>query len=149
MSFQDTLRDDLKSAIKSGDGEKSSLLRFVLAQLHNREIEKKGRGEEPKLTDEETIDVLRKEVKKRKEAMDLFRRGGREDLREKEEKEAKLIEEYLPAQMSREQITAVVDELKNSGQSDFTSLMREAMKKLKGQADGKLVGEVVKDRLGL
>ncbi len=135
--------------MKGGDREKSSLLRFILAQLHNREIEKKGRGEEPKLTDEETVDVLRREVKKRKEAMDLFGRGGREDLREKEEKEAKLIEEYLPAQMSGEQIAVVVDGLKKSGLGDFTSLMRETMKKLKGQADGKLVGEIVKDRLGL
>jgi hypothetical protein len=148
MDLKSKLQDELKRAVKGGDQEKSSLLRFILAQLHNREIEKQGRSENPSLSEEEIIDVLRKEYKKRKEAMDLFKRGGREDLFLKEEKEARFIEGYLPVQMGREAIAEVVRDLIKSEPRDFNALMREAMKKLKGQADGRLVGEVIKEQLG-
>ncbi len=146
-NLKDKIENDLKNALKSGRTDNANILRFLLAQLHNREIEKRSTGQAPTLADEEVTEVLQKEVKKRKEAIELFQKGGRLELAGKEEKELALINEYLPAQLSREELEKIIDELKNSGLTDFNSLMKEAMKKVKGRANGKLVSEVVKEKL--
>jgi len=141
------ITNDLKNALKSGSKEKAGVLRFLLAQIHNKEIEKYAAQKELKLNDEEVIDVLGKEAKKRREAIELFKKGGREDLVKKEEEELKILEEYLPRQLSEDEAKAVVDELIAQGFNDFNSLMREAMKKMKGRAEGRLVGELIKEKL--
>ncbi len=147
MSVLAQLQEDLKKALKSGDEASVGLLRLLLAQIHNREIEKRSKGGGDVLSDEEVRDVLQKEVKKRKESITLFRQGKREDLAKKEEAEMALIAPYLPAAVTREEIEKVVDILKGSGFSDFPSLIREAMKQLKGRADGTLVSEVIRESL--
>jgi len=119
----------------------------VLSLLQNREIEKRGTGQAPVLGDEEVIEIMQREVKKRREAIELFRKGGRPELAEKEEKELIFINEYLPARMRREEIVVLVCELKKSGLNDFNSLMKEAAKATKGKADGKLVSEIVREIL--
>ena len=146
-NLKEKLSNELKDSLIKRDSEKTGVLRFVLSLLQNREIEKRGTGQSPVLGDEEIIEIMQREVKKRKEAIELFRKGGRPELAEKEEKELVFINEYLPAQMQREEITALVGELKKGGLNDFNSLMKEAAKTTRGRADGKLVSEIVREIL--
>jgi uncharacterized protein len=148
MRILDRILEDLKTAQKSNDAERVEVLRFVLAQIRNKEIEKKGIGKESQLSDEEVVDVLRKESKKRKEAIDFFRRGNRDELVNREEKGVEMISIYLPKELSSEEIEKIVSELRTQGFIDFNSLMKESMKKLKGRADGKAVSDVIKVKLG-
>jgi uncharacterized protein len=148
MRILDRILEDLKTAQKSNDAERVEVLRFVLAQIRNKEIEKKGIGKESQLSDEEVVDVLRKESKKRKEAIDFFRRGNRDELVNREEKGVEMISIYLPKELSSEEIEKIVSELITQGFIDFNSLMKESMKKLKGRADGKAVSDVIKVKLG-
>jgi hypothetical protein len=144
MALLEQLKDDIKSALKSGDKERAEILRFLNAQIQNRVIEKRGQGGGETLTEDEIMEVFRKEVKKRKDAIDLFGKGGRADLAEKEEKEVVVIQEYLPAAPKEEDIRIVVQQLRQEGLSGFPVLMKEAMQRLKG-ADGSLVSKVVKE----
>lgn len=142
------LQDDLKNALKSGERTETGVLRLLLASIHNREIEKKTQGKDPSLSDEEVIEVLSKEVKKRKEAIELFKKGNRGDLAQKEEAEIKVIVRFLPQELSREEIEKEIEKLVASGQKDFGSVIKEAMSKMKGRADSRLVAEIIKEKLG-
>lgn len=141
------INSELKEALKAKDEKKSGILRMIISALRNKEIEKKGAGKEPVLTEEEVLDLVKKEAKKRKEAIALYEQGGRPELAATEKSELELIQTYLPAEMSREEIEKIVLEIKNSGVSEFNVLIKEAMARLKGQADGKLVAEIVKSVL--
>jgi uncharacterized protein YqeY len=145
MTLSERIKNDLNAALKSGAKEQAGVLRLLLAELHNKEKEKPVGSQV--LNDEETLAVLQREAKKRKEAIELFRKGNREDLAQKDEAEIRVIGEYLPRALSAEEIKEVLDRLVAAGFKDFNSLMREAMKELKGKADGKTVGELVKEIL--
>jgi len=148
MSVKGKLENDLKDALRARDAERTSLARLMIAQIKNREIEKRSKeGTTDELSDEEVFEVLRRELKKRREAIELFKKGGREDLAGKEEREIGLIALYLPPEMGREEIEQVVERIIAGGSSDFNSAMREAMKELKGKADGRMVGEIVKGKI--
>ncbi|KKW46844.1 MAG: hypothetical protein A3A43_01700 [Candidatus Liptonbacteria bacterium RIFCSPLOWO2_01_FULL_56_20] len=147
MTLHEKIIDAAKDAQKAGDEGRLATLRLLLSELHNREIEKRTKGEPPALTDDDARAVFQKEAKKREEAIALFEKGGRQDLAEKEKKELDRIREYLPPPMSRGEIEAVVRGLKDEGLSDFQSLIKEAMKRLKGRASGQLVSDVVKEAL--
>lgn len=134
--------------MKSGDSKSVGLLRFLISQIKNKEIEKRSAGKETALSDDEILELFKKEAKKRKEAIALFEQGGRKDLADKEKEEVAMIEKYLPAEMSKEDVRKAVSEIKSAGASEFATLMKEAMARLKGRADGKLVSEVVKEELG-
>jgi len=120
-----------------------STLRLLLAEVHNLEIEKKG-----KLTEDDVLGLIRKEVKKRKEAILAYKKGKREDLVKKEEKELAILNEYLPQPMSKEELEKIVEdvigEMKAKGPQDFGQVMGQVMGKVKGRADGSLVSELVK-----
>jgi uncharacterized protein YqeY len=148
MSLIERLNSELKTAMKSSQGERLGVMRLVLAQIHNREKEKQATGQAPILTEEEILEVMQKEAKKRREAIELFKKGGREDLASKEEGELAIISEFLPAQMGREEIASIVDGYMKKGISDFASLIKEVMKEVKGKADGRLVSEVIKEKIG-
>ncbi len=145
--LKEKLEADLKNSLLKGEKDKANVLRFLLSLIHNREIEKRSTGQAPVLTDEEVIEVIQREVKKRNEAVELFKKGGRNDLAEKEIKELSFINSYLPPQMTKGEIEALVSELKSKGLNDFGSLMKEAVKVTKGRADGKLVSEIVRNAL--
>jgi len=148
MSLFEQINSDLKVAMKSGDKVRVEVLRFSLAGLNAAQKEKGIKEPGATLIDEEVIAALQKEAKKRKESIELFRQGKRDDLVQKEEGDLAIIMGYLPKEMSREEIEKIVLDLKNKGFTEFNTLMREAMKVLKGRADGKLVGEVVKASIG-
>jgi len=146
MALFKKINDDMKAAMKSGDKARLEVLRFTLAGLNAAQKEKTLKDPQAMLNDEEVITILQKEAKKRKDAIELFKQGKRDDLVAKEEGDLKVIYEYLPAELSRDEIVAIVKDLKAKGvASDFSGLMKETMKIAKGRADGKTVGDVIRD----
>ena len=150
MALKDTISDDLKAAMKSGDKIRLETLRTLRAVLMEREIEKRGSGNP--VTAEDEIAVLMTAAKKRKESIEQFEKGGRMELAEQEQKELAIIQEYLPKQLSPQEIGMIIDEQAAqsgaTGAADFGKLMPLVMKQLKGKADGKLVQDLVRKKLG-
>ncbi|OGV97106.1 hypothetical protein A2W24_00155 [Microgenomates group bacterium RBG_16_45_19] len=138
------IHDEMIAAMKAQDVKKLETVRYVWSEIKRVEIDAKH-----ELTDEEVIELLRREVKKRQEAVVQMRAGGRLDGVEHEEAQLKIITSYLPQLMSREEIEGVVDEVIKAGQLDFGAVMREVMAKVKGKADGKMVSEIVREKLSL
>jgi uncharacterized protein len=139
---------DLKEAMKRGDPVRLGTLRMLAAAIHNREIEKHGKGG---LTPEDVDDVIQKEAKKRKESMQLFTQGGRNDLAEREAAELAVLKAYLPEELSeaevRKVIAATVAAVQPHGAKDFGKVMGAAMRELKGRADSSLVTALVREAL--
>lgn len=142
----DQIQSDLKDAQLARDEIKVSTLRLLLSEIKNAEIAKGG-----PLSDEDIISVVGKEVKKRKEAAVGFRAGAREDSALKEESEAKVLESYLPAQISSEELVKIIEEtiteVGASSISDMGKVIGAVMGKVKGRADGGIVAGLVKERL--
>ena len=146
MSLFATLQSDMKQAMKSGEVVARDALRLLLANLKNTAIDS---GKDiAELTDEEIIAVIRREVKRRKESISAFEKGGRLDLVEQEKTELDIFEKYTPSQMPAEDIDKIVKDviagLGDSGKVEFGQVMGMVMKKTQGQADGSLVSERVK-----
>lgn len=145
------ITDNLKSAMKAGQEFETGVFRMLLASLHNKEIEKKGKGLKPTLSDDEVIEVLTRESKKRKEAIEAYKKGNRTDLVQKETKELEIIEKYLPEQLNAEEIEkiikAAIEKTSSREIKDFGKVMAEAMKELRGKADASLVSEILKKNL--
>jgi len=148
MSLYETISSDVKTAMKAGDKLRVEVLRFTLAPLNAALKEKQTKDPTATLTDDETSAILQKEAKRRKESIDAFQKGGRQDLVDKEISEFAFIAGYLPAQMSREEIEKVIDSIIGGGTGEFATVMREASKVTKGKADGKLVAEIAKEKTG-
>ena len=148
MALIEKITTDMKTAMKSGDRVRVDALRFILAGLQGAEKDKHAKAPGVAFTDEEAVAVLQKEVKRRKESIELFRKGNRSDLVSKEEADLAVIADYVPKELSVEEVEKVIDALIAKGATDFNALMRDAMKELKGRADGKTVGDVVKRKLG-
>ena len=150
MGLNEKISDDLKAAMKSGDKIRLETLRTIRAALMEKEIEKRGSG--AAMSPEDEVGVLTSAAKKRKESIEVFQKGGRADLVEQEGKELAIIQEYLPRQMSADEVEAIVrgvaGELGAVSAADFGKVMSAVMKQLKGKADGKLIQEIVKKALG-
>ena len=149
MALYEQITSDLKTAMKSGDQVRVDTLRFVLSGINNFKKEKSVKQPDAAVTDDEVVSILQKEVKKRKESIELFKQGGRNDLVTKEESDLAIIAAYVPKELSREEIEKIVDAAMAAGAKDFNGVMKEAMKEVKGRADGKTVGEVIKAKLGV
>ncbi|MFH1197684.1 MAG: GatB/YqeY domain-containing protein [bacterium] len=147
MSLKEKINNDLKEAMKSGDKIKLETVRSIRALI----LEHEKSGKEKELTPEEEIGMLTSAAKKRKESIEQFRNGGRPELAEKEEKELEIIQQYLPKQLSEEEILAevkkIADELGAKTKQDFPKLMPAAMKILKGKADGGVIRKVIEKLL--
>lgn len=147
MPLEQKLKEDLKNAMKAGDSARVGVFRMLNSALQNRRIEK---GKDAVLSDEEVMEVLRREQKKRKESVEAFEKGGRPELAENEKSELAIIEVYLPKQMSREETAAAVEKIL-AGMADKSNaglVMKAVMQELKGKAEGKLISEIVKEKLG-
>lgn len=142
----DKIQNDLKKAQLNRDEVKVSTLRLLLSEVKNGEIAKR----EP-LSDNDVISIIQRELKKRKEAAAGFRAGGREESATKEELEAKVLETYLPSQLSHEELTKIVldtiNELGASSLTDMGKVMGEVMGKVAGRSDGGTVSALVKEKL--
>jgi uncharacterized protein YqeY len=142
VSLRDRIQSDVATAMRSGDALRRDVLRMTLSAAYN--VEKR---EQRTLSEEDYAAVLAKEVKTRRESVDAFRKGGREDLVAKEEAEIAILSEYLPQQLSDDEIQALVDEaLAATGASsarDMGKVMGWLSPKTRGRADGKRVSELV------
>lgn len=148
MTLNERIVEDMKAAMKSGETLKLSTLRTLRAQL----IELSKRGSEGPITPEDETGVLLSAIKKRREAIELYEKGGRTELAAREREELSIITGYLPQQLTREEILEKIREIvAHTGSSttkDFGKVMGVAMRELKGKADGSLVQELVKHTLG-
>ena len=142
MPLLQKIESDIKSAQKTQAAERLSTLRLVLAQIQNRRIELRR-----DLEDAEVEQVLQREIKKRKEASQLYEQGNRPELAKKENEEIKVIGEYLPPPITPAAIESAVKEIISSGEKDFGKVMRLVKDKLGGGVDGKELSEVVKRAL--
>lgn len=140
------LNDDLVQAVKGGDKLKRSVLRMVLSAIHNAEI-----AQQSTLEDSDVLGIIAKEVRQRQESITAFKEGNRPDLVAQEESEKALLEEYLPQQLTREEIVAaarlIIDEVGAQGPSDKGKVMPRLIAQLKGQADGREINDVVTELL--
>lgn len=145
--LEERIFDDYKAAMKSKDTLQSSVLSFLRAEIMNVAIAKK----KPKLEDNEIIGVVRKQIKARQESIEQFKKGNRQDLADKESKELEILKGYLPKELPQEEINKIIEEAISSTQAtalkDMGRVMKEVMAKVAGQADSKVVSDLVKEKL--
>lgn len=149
MSIEERLMADLKDAMKAGPSaeRRKSTIRMVRSAIHNAQIDL-GRP----LTDAEVEDLLRRQVKQRRDSIDAFRQGGREELAQAEQEEIDVIQHYLPQQMSADEVAVVAREIiaatGATSMADIGKVMPVIMARLKGQAEGRTINQVVRQLLG-
>ncbi|MFW6150161.1 MAG: GatB/YqeY domain-containing protein [Chloroflexota bacterium] len=147
MALESKIREDLKEALKRHEDARISTLRLLLSEIHNTQIAKQRT-----LDDEAVVEVISKEVKRRRESIEGFTQGKRDDLVAKEEQELGVLLEYLPRQLSREELAnaarEAIDEVGAQGMKDKGKVMSRLMPRVKGQAEGAEVSEVVSELLG-
>lgn len=150
MSLADQITDDLKTAMKARDKERTAALRQILAGIKNLRVEE-GRGG-AEVTDEEVTTLLTREAKMRRESIETYTEAGREELAAKERAELDVINSYLPEQMGSDEIrtlvTEVVEATGANDPGDLGKVMGQLMPRVKGRADGKLVNQIVREELG-
>jgi len=136
------LADDLKQALRGGERVKCSVIRLTMAAIRNAEI-----ARQVDLNDADILGVIAKELKKRQESIEAFKQGNRQDLVAKEEAELAILNEYMPEQMTRDEIIAearrVIEEVGAKGPADKGKVMSRLVAQLKGKADGREINEVV------
>ena len=146
MSLFDTIQSDMYAAMKSGDKHKTGTLRVALSTLKDKKIEKRE-----DLTEVEAIKIIQNLVKQRKEAADIYKENGRNDLMENENAELEILNAYLPQMMSEDDLRTlvkkVVEDIGASNLSDIGKVMPEVMKQSAGKADGKMAQAIVRDLL--
>ncbi len=150
MSLQTQIREEIKEAMKAKDAVRLGVVKGLVANFTNELVSLK-RTPQDELTDEEVLNVIRRAVKQRKDSIEQFTKGGRMDLVEPEQLELAILETYLPAMMSKEDVTKIAQaKMADMGVVDKTKagqFMGTLMKDLKGKADGQIVKEVVEELL--
>ncbi len=148
MNLKEKLNEDMRKALRKKDTLRLSTIRLLLAAIKNLEIAK---GKDKELKESDLLGALSSEAKKRKEAIEGYKRGQREDLVEKETREFEIIKEYLPRELSPEELGRIVEEtIEEIGAKDLKDMgkvMGAVMEKIKGRADGKVVNQMVRERL--
>ena len=147
MSLSDRLEAAMRDAMRARDERRTQTLRMAMAAAHNLKIERRR-----DLTDDEVVDVLTKQVKQRRESIEMYRSGGRDDRAAAEEAEAAILAEFLPQQLSEPEIEALVrsaiDETGASQPGDMGRVMGRVAPQTRGRADGRHVSDVVRRLLG-
>lgn len=146
MNLVDRLTADMKTAMKSQDKLALSVIRMMRSEVKYAEISKGG-----PLSEEDVLEVLSRESKKRRDSIDEYKKGNRDDVAAQLEKEVEIISTYLPEQLSHAEIESIIDEAitetKVSSIKEMGKLMSAVMPKVKGRADGKIVNQIVKEKL--
>ncbi len=146
MNLQGEISTDLKDAMRAKDEARLSSLRLVLTAIKKKEKEVRR-----SLEDQEVISVISSQIKQRRESIDQYRKAGREDLAKAEESELQVLQAYIPAQLSEEEMSQAVDEIiaevGAASMKDMGKVMKAAMAKLAGRADGRAINEMVKAKL--
>jgi len=163
--ISEEIKKDLISALKEKNESKVSTLRMLSSSIFNKEMDKRVKivekepnlteeqlKEKMKLTDEEVIEVVSSEVKKRRDSIVQFEQGGRQDLIEKEQTELEALKKYMPKELTEDEIRAIVKDVVvktgASGMKDIGIVMKDVSPQTKGKADGNLVAKVVREELG-
>ena len=146
MPIKDKLMEDLKYSMKNKDTVRNNTVTMVRAAIKQKEIDEKI-----ELTDEDILDIISKQVKQRKDSIEEFAKGGREDLVELTKKEIDVLMEYLPKQLTEEEIEPIVkeaiEEVKAESMKDMGKVMNAVLPKVKGRADGSVVNKIVRKHL--
>ncbi len=147
MGLKEQIQNDLKNAMKAKDVFTRDTLRFLMSAIKQVEVDSRK-----ELSDEDIIKIIQKSVKQREEAASQYKEGGREDLYEKEIKEANILKSYLPKQLDdaelEEEVKKIIEEVGATSMKDMGKVMGTATKKLAGRADGKRINQMVKKILG-
>jgi len=147
MGLKEKILEDIKTAMKAKDADRLSAIRMLQSAVKNREIEVRPNA----ITEQDIIAVVKKAAKQRKDSISEFEKAGRQDLVDKEKAELKVLEEYMPAQMSDDAVKAIVADVIQStgatGLKQMGAVIKEVMSKTGGQADGKLISDLVKASL--
>lgn len=145
--LRDSIADDMRAAMKARDQVRVSTLRMLMTGVKNAEVE---RGHQ--LSDDEVVEVVAREAKRRRESIEAFEKGGRQDLVDQERAELAVLQSYLPERLSDDELARLVDEaIAEAGASapkEMGAVMKVLMPKVKGRADGAAVSALVKSRLG-
>lgn len=146
MNLNDRIMNDLKEAMKNKDSFKLSVIRMVKGAIQLEKINKKR-----DLNDEEVIDVISKQIKLRKDSINEFEKAGRTDLADTTKKEVEVLNEYMPEQLSSEEVNKIIDEafakINPTSQKDMGLIMKEVNPKVKGKADMGEVSKIIKEKL--
>lgn len=150
-SILDRVSNDLKEAMKAKDKVRLRALRSLRSALANKEIDQREEGTETVLSEQDALAVVRKQVKQREDSIEQYEEAGREDLVEKEQEEIDVLEDYLPAELSDEELAerleAIIEEVGATSMADMGPVMGRAMDELRGRADGNRVRKMVQDLL--
>jgi uncharacterized protein YqeY len=152
MSIQEKLADQLKAAMKGGDKVRLGVLRMVRSRIQEAEVAARAKkGRDHKLGDEDVVQVITAYAKQRRDSIDGYRQGGREEMAVQEEAELAVLQEYLPKQLSEDEVRAIVQEAVTAcnatSAKDMGAVMGKIMPQVKGVADGKLVNQLVREAL--
>ena len=141
------LQNQLKDSMKSKDEVRTSVLRMLISDFKYAQIEKRS-----PLDDAESAQVIKRAIKKRKESIEMYDKGGRADLAAKEGAELKILQEFVPAEMDeetiRQKVAEVITELGATDKKDMGRVMKEVLARYKGQIDGKMAQKIVSEKLG-
>ena len=150
-TLKERISEDIKTAMKARDKIRLETIRSIKKVILEKETEVRPKGQD-QLTPEQELELLAQQAKQRRDSIEQYCKSGRDDLADKEAQELAIIETYLPAQLSPEEIEAIIDKIIESvgasSPKDMGKVMGPAMKELKGKADGKQVQEIVKAKLG-
>jgi len=153
MTIKEQLMEKIKESMKAGTSDRTNILRLAMNAIKNREVENRGKGIEVELTDDDVIDVLMKEVKRRNESADVYTQAGRQELADVEIAEVAIIKEFLPEAISAEEldkiVTAAIAKTEAKEIKDMGKVMAEINPQIKGRADSKTVSDLIKNKLGL
>jgi uncharacterized protein len=148
MLLRDQINSDLKTALKSSDALRLSVLRMLTAAFKNKEIENRTQGNPPALSDDDIQSLLRTELKKRKEAIQIYEQAGRTELAQKEKEELAVIDSYLPKQLPESEVRNLVEKIfAETSPKNIGEAMKAVMAELKGRADGALINRLVQEKL--
>jgi len=151
--LKDRLSEDIKNALKSGDANKRLVLSLLQSAIKNKELQKRAKsGKEEELNDEEVLDAIVSEVKKRKESIESYEKGGREEMAQKERGELTILMEYMPEQMSEDEIRIEAKKaIAETGAKDVKEMgkvLGVLMPRMKGRASSQIVVKIVEQELG-
>jgi uncharacterized protein YqeY len=152
MSLKQRIEDDLKTALKAGEKQRLGVLRMVKSKVQEKQVDLRGKkGAEAVLSDDDVMNVVSAYAKQRRDSIESYEQGGREDLAAAERAELEIVSAYLPQQMGEDEVAAIVDAaVAESGAKeprDMGAVMKLVMPKVKGRADGKIVNRIVQSRL--
>lgn len=143
----DQIKTDVKDSLKKGDKMRVETLRFLLAAVKNSAISKYGSQGESKVTDEDVLDIVKRQVKTHKESIEAFQKGGRDDLVVQEQAQLAILEAFMPKQLSDEELAQILAPIAASGEANFGLLMKQAVAAVKGQADGSRISAKLKQMM--